>query len=158
MRRLLDEFSVKFDDSGYSLAQWVLGHCDCRTRSWIRRGDSLCSLFRSDESMPSTPPFQCFPVGQTAPVTPRVEISKFAKPVSSFSVPVPHPMANRVKIRKACSESEPDSKRLRFGCWQTSSLDVVSQCFIRFGVLQTCDNVQILWKLWRMRRCSSHSQ
>ena len=64
-RRLLDQFSVKFvpeqmhrvtwltaavtwlcnsamDDSGYSPAQWVLGRgCDCRTRCWIRREDSL---------------------------------------------------------------------------------------------------------------------
>ena len=27
-------------------------------------------LFRSDEAMPSTPPFQCFPGGETAPVNP----------------------------------------------------------------------------------------
>ena len=30
-------------------------------------------------SVPSTPPFQCFPGGETAPVTPRVENSKIAQ-------------------------------------------------------------------------------
>ena len=47
-------------------------------------------LFRSNEAMSSTPPFQC----ETAPVTPRVENSKFAESASPFSVPVPHPMPN----------------------------------------------------------------
>ena len=48
-------------------------------------------------SVPSTPPFQCFP-GETAPVTPRVENSKFAEPVPSFSVPWSHPMPSTSAI------------------------------------------------------------
>ena len=43
-------------------------------------------------SVPSTPPFQCFPGGETAPVTPHVENSKIAQPAPSFSVLVSRPM------------------------------------------------------------------
>ena len=51
------------------------------------------SLPRSAETMPPTPPFQSFPGRETAPVTPRVENSKFAESEpSSVSVPVQHPM------------------------------------------------------------------
>ena len=49
---------------------------------------------RSDEVIPSTPPFQCFPGGDTAPVTPRVENSKFAESATSFSIPALHSMSN----------------------------------------------------------------
>ena len=167
-------------------------------------------------SIPSTPPFQCFPGGEAAPVTPRVENSKTAP---SFSVPVSHPMipstlppdsvvapshADPVvahdhaptqfdgesavdtqfddpfqfddppvptpvipsqpkpvydhrddlphhirtqlqsRIRKPAQNREPDAKRFAFGCWQTSSFDVVSRCFIRSRLLPTCDSLQIL--------------
>ena len=55
-------------------------------------------LFRSDEAMPSTPSFHCFPGGETAPVTPRVKNSKFAEPVPPFSVPSSHPMPSTSAI------------------------------------------------------------
>ena len=44
--------------------------------------------------MPSMPPFQCFPGGETAPVTPRVEKLEFAESATSFSIPTPHSMSN----------------------------------------------------------------
>ena len=49
-------------------------------------------------SVPSTPPFQCFPGGDTAPVTPRVENSKFAQLATSFSVPVSRPMPSTFAV------------------------------------------------------------
>ena len=53
------------------------------------------------EAMPSTPAVQCFPGGETAPLTPRVENSSFAEPFSSFSVPLPHPMPSTSAIPSA---------------------------------------------------------
>ena len=188
-------------------------------------------LSRSDEAMPSTPPFQCFPGGETAPVTPRVEHSKFAEPVSAFSVPVSNPVPNtsavpstliadpvvahahaptqidesdekpavdtqsddpsqfddppvtapvilpqsnpgydhrddlphhikaqlqQSRIRKPAQNLEPDAKRLRLDAGKRAVLMLSHD--VSFGS-ECCKpgNLQILWKLWRMRRCSSHS-
>ena len=52
------------------------------------------SFARSDEAMPSTPKFQSFLGGKTAPVTPHVEHSKYAESGPSFSVPVQHSMSS----------------------------------------------------------------
>ena len=49
-------------------------------------------------SVPSTPPFQCFPGGEAAPVTSRVENSKIAPTAPSFSVLVSRPMPNTFAV------------------------------------------------------------
>ena len=45
-----------------------------------------------------TPPFHCFPGGETAPVTTRVENSNIAQPAPSFSVPVSRPMPSTFAV------------------------------------------------------------
>ena len=59
-------------------------------------------LFR-DEALPSTPPCQCFPGRERAPVTPRVENSPCVEPASPFSVPVSHPMPSTSEIPSTLS-------------------------------------------------------
>ena len=49
-------------------------------------------------SVPSTPPLQCFPGGETAPVRQPVENLKIAQPATSFSVLVSRPMPSTFAV------------------------------------------------------------
>ena len=69
-----------------------------------------------------------------------------SKPVYDHRDDLPHHIRTQLqsRIRMPAQNLKSDAKRFALGCWQTSSFDVVSRCFIQSRVLQACDSPQIL--------------